>query len=556
MNKTWDWKTDIVINSEPKNESNPRTGTFPPSLVRGHMFHGPANSSDVFIYGGTTYMGNQSFQGYSRPDASTYPLWSYTYDSPDYPWMQYDISQPWRPNHGAAAEAIDQGLGFYLNGQIDAGTSTKTLRLNDTNVYTPLDGMLVINLVDHTSQNISTPNLTGDRPRVSGSMEYIAPVGGMGILVAIGGQIADKSPLASSSGGQLLDFSTVDVFDIDSYVQNPSSNGTWYPQKTTGEIPDPRIDFCLVSISTTDNSSHHIYLYGGINPTQNNTMYDDVYVLSLPSFAWTNIFRDGESPRWGHNCHVAGNRQMLTVGGNITNLQCDWEAKGVAFLDMSDITWGSVFLTNTSTYQVPQKVLPAVGGTRDGGATVKEPKEGWTNAELKKVFDTPRRQPGSTPAPSSTNEPEKKSMNAGAIAGGVVGGVIVLAVLAGGSFVLWRRRRAKANAPSELPDDQVSKPPEELGDEKKTFELQGVNQEPVELPGADPAELGAAREIVEAPRETATKAAELPGTNTVPGGKHGVPIVRTPDDELPSPPISSIDSPPPATSPPPDAQKT
>jgi hypothetical protein len=120
-----------------------------------------------------------------------------------------------------------------------------------------------------------------------------------------------------------VDFFKVDVFDIDSYFRVPSGNGSWYAQATTGDIPDPRIDFCTVVMSAPDNWSHHIYLYGGRNPMK-NIGYDDVLILSLPSFTWTNVWPPGEAPRWGHNWHVAGKHQMLTVSGNLTNgLECD-----------------------------------------------------------------------------------------------------------------------------------------------------------------------------------------------------------------------------------------
>lgn len=198
LTETWDWKKQpnesqyLDVQALPKNESNPATGNLPVSYMRGYMFHGPANTTNIYRYGGTRYMGNQSFLGYTSPESSTYPVWSYSYNSTDYPWAQYNIGQPWMPNHGAGAEAIDQGLGFYLNGQIDKGTSSKTLNMgfdDGQSLYIPLEGMLIINLVDFSSANLSTSSMNGNAPRVGGTMEYIAPVGEAGVLVALGGQI-------------------------------------------------------------------------------------------------------------------------------------------------------------------------------------------------------------------------------------------------------------------------------------------------------------------------------------------------------------------------------
>jgi len=327
-----------------------------------------------------------------------------------------------------------------------------------------------------------------------------------------------------------IDFATVDVFDIESYLQNPSSNGSWYSQKTSGDVPEPRIDFCTVVMSAPDNSSHHIYLYGGIDPTTGKG-YDDVLILTLPSFTWTNMWPIGEAPRWGHNCHVAGKRQMLTVGGNITNgLECDWEVKGVAVWEMSTLTWGSVFMTNLSDYQVPQRVLEFTGGTANGGATLKDPALGWTDPGLKTVFATPRK---FTSSGNNSTAPASSKSNTGVIAGGVVGGIVGLALVGMAGLFLFRRRRNKHRA-HELHNEPAQR---DSGSEKNRHELQAVNEnEPAELYGPDLRELESPRQAIEADTITSTTRAELPGTNTAPGGVHGVPIVRTPGDDLPEQP--------------------
>jgi hypothetical protein len=49
-------------------------------------------------------------------------------------------------------------------------------------------------------------------------------------------------------------------------------------------------------------------------------------------------------------------------------------------------------------------------------------------------------------------------------------------------------------------------------------------------------EMDAPRQAVEADHMSTTTRAELPGTNVAPGGVHGVPIVRTPGDDLPERP--------------------
>jgi len=225
---------------------------------------------------------------------------------------------------------------------------------------------------------------------------------------------------------------------------------------------------------------------------------------------------------------------MITVGGNNTNgLTCDWEVKGVAVWELTTLTWGSVFSTNLSSFQVPEKVLGVTGGSANGNATKKDPALGWTDQGLKDVFATPRKYTltgNNTTAPASPS-----TSHTGAIAGGVVGGVLGLALIATAAFFL-RRRHQRLHGPHELHDNPS--PARNASDSSKNkYELQALNENnPAELFGADPRELEAPRDAVEAENVSSTMRAELPGTSTAPGAVHGVPIVRTPGDELPERP--------------------
>jgi hypothetical protein len=106
-------------------------------------------------------------------------------------------------------------------------------------------------------------------------------------------------------------------------------------------------------------------------------MYDDVYVLSLPSFTWTKVY-SGHSPRFGHTCHRAGQRQMMAVGGSLdasmyavetsgiipelSGIKCD-RREGVALFDLSTLKWGSSFDPHAPDYQIPKKVIDVIGGS-------------------------------------------------------------------------------------------------------------------------------------------------------------------------------------------------
>lgn len=274
-----------------------------------------------------------------------------------------------------------------------------------------------------------------------------------------------------------------------------------------------------------------------------NKAYDDVLILTLPSFTWTNVWPLGESPRWGHKCHVAGKRQMITVGGNTPGMMCDWELKGVAVWDLTTLNWGSVFLANSPAFQVPHKLLTLTGGNENGNATKKEPALGWTDQGLKTVFATKSKNissgnttAGSAPSGNTSSSPNPKTKsNTGAIAGGVGGGIGGLAIIALISFFLHRRYRKRRSA-HELPDnsapaDQASYFP------KNKHELHAINENsPAELYGHEITELETPRHAVEADPLSSPRGAELSATSTAPGALPGVPFVRTPGDDLPERP--------------------
>lgn len=105
-------------------------------------------------------------------------------------------------------------------------------------------------------------------------------------------------------------------------------------------------------------------MYGGRGA--NSAYFDDIHILSVPSFTWTRVY-NGSAPRFSHTCHRVGSRTMLSVGGTrtykYTEAPCDFESKGINVLDMSSITWGSAYNATTDPYTVPAAVVAHIGGT-------------------------------------------------------------------------------------------------------------------------------------------------------------------------------------------------
>ena len=202
MSTSWDWKRNIseaIINKT----ANPRTGTTPPVVVRGALYQGAPSDNNIYLYGGTTSYLNISFPGFHGSSSNQYSLWSYDTVAND--WNQYDITNASseRLSSGAYAEAPDQGLAFYFNGQIDNGSSVSTARLgHNTQVF--VEGMLVIDTNNQTARNLSTNQVTGNYPRVRGKMQYVPGIGDKGILVYLGGRYEEIANFNDLAVGNLV----------------------------------------------------------------------------------------------------------------------------------------------------------------------------------------------------------------------------------------------------------------------------------------------------------------------------------------------------------------
>ena len=268
-------------------------------------------------------------------------------------------------------------------------------------------------------------------------------------------------------------------------------------------------------------------MYGGrgLNGTA-NVFFDEIWVLSIPSFTWTKIYQ-GTSPRYGHTCHRVGTRTMLTVGGaeNIKYNQtpCDWETKGVGVFDMTDLEWGSVYDANAPNYTLPNLVASTIGSVGGGAASMTQPKGGFDQEGLAAIFKIPWMANGSDTSGHDANKPpvgtnstlppssQPASKNiTGSIVGAVVGGLALVGLL---STLLWYYRpqvkriligsdifpflelgEGREKADTEMPANNISwelsgaeKPVEMLSPAETTrgrveMEAKWRNEKPLELP--------------------------------------------------------------------------
>ncbi|KAI9740608.1 MAG: hypothetical protein M1834_005189 [Cirrosporium novae-zelandiae] len=491
LSSSWDWKLNIsqvAINKT----ANPTTGTSSPIFQNGALFQGPPSDSQIYLYGGATTSINTSFPDWQQTYSNQYNLWGF--DTESHEWSQYDVFSvvPDRPSWGGYSEAPDLGLAFWFNGVLTNYSSPSTSYLASKTLF--LEGMVVLDLTNQTARNISTDSVTGSRPRARGGLQYVPGLGEKGVLVAFGGATGPESdPIKSNS-------SNLDVFDVAALNSSDPSSG-WYTQEITGTVPDPRVDFCAVMESAPDNSSHNIYVYGGWDPSKDETYFDEIWVLSLPSFRWIKIFT-GSSPRFGHTCHLVGHRQMITVGGldnKQNNDSCDWEYKSVAIYDLTSGVWGSVFDAFKQSYVVMDIIYSAIGGNENGNATTLLPQGGWSSPRIAKLFTgtTDQNAAGSGSSASTSN-----SLSGGAIAGAVVGSIVGAILIVGAlGFFLRKRKQRRAKRPEQPP------PQEMAGDDTK-YEMDS---------GGRKYELGGNVPAYEMPTQAVY--AELPASETGEGNK-------------------------------------
>lgn len=255
---------------------------------------------------------------------------------------------------------------------------------------------------------------------------------------------------------------TVDVYDI--------ANNAWATQSTSGDGPGQLTDGCAVMQPALDYSSFNIYWYGGydgLNATVESAWTDAVWVLSLPSFTWSQVSeaRSGMA-RAGHKCVMPYPDQMLVIGGTtaqsgnaftcVTDIIQLFNVSSAEWLDSYDPTvW--------SNYSVPSVVAKAIGGDGSGGATVTKPSS-WNTAALGDVFQVAYATSkittyypypaASTTSPATSPTTSTGSSNSGGSSVpkflppllGVLLGLILISSIAVG-IVLWRRRKLlKKNA--------------------------------------------------------------------------------------------------------------
>ncbi|KAF2266706.1 hypothetical protein CC78DRAFT_123705 [Lojkania enalia] len=427
---TWLLYSDLNSSTQdtgmPYQYANLTKNSTVPSVSGGILWADEINKC-FYLYGG-------EFQ--DRP--TEFSFW--TYDAILNQWNETDyttnVDSIQRASYGAGTQIPELGFGFYYGGWLNNQTSPSW-----SGPPVATNNLIMYDFSAGTLNNNTGPDNVG---RAEGSMVYL-PASDGGLLAYFGG-IEDQHGNGSSVGANM---STIHIFDI--------SSSKWYTQGAQGDVPAARRQFCAGATWADDYSSYNIYLYGGFG-VDNATGFDDAYILSMPSFTWIRAWPIGDTaaefPHGGCSANVIQRDQMLIIGGWFTTSdQCDspnsWgqHNMNLGYNGAARSLWDK-YNPEISAYFVPSPVISVVGGGPTGGATATEPSK-WDNPDLAVYFTrvptfSTRAATRTIPTPtSSLTNPKDSDKNVGAIAGGIVGGLVsLIAIPCLILFCLHHRKKA------------------------------------------------------------------------------------------------------------------
>ncbi|KAK4243275.1 hypothetical protein C7999DRAFT_18358 [Corynascus novoguineensis] len=423
--------------------------------VHGGVLWGDSVNKRFFLVGGEETRGYASSAFHFHSYDILYDRWD-DFGEPE------TVNPPNISSYGAGVGVSETGHGYYYGGWISNAsmrgwTGPRTM---SSNFY----------CYEYDTNTTTAVNPPDSRPRAEGAMAWIPAGDSVGMLVYFGG-------LVSPHGNETTEPQPLDEI----FLYDPSTN-SWETQRATGEIPSNRRQFCADAAWAPDRSSYNIYMWGGLSvepPDVNVTAPNNMYILTLPSFIWLKVFPDrrgNASFEFGHyaaSCNmVKGNSQMFIIGGTYPNsgdeTMCDLAQAAWAQHNLFTGTKGNVGNDPNGTYWalpdpsitsnvVPIDVYRAVGGNKDGGATLLSPRSGFDTPDgtiqslitKKPTFaarSATRVVPTGTPVPIPSSD--SSPLSTGAIVGIAVGsaaaiGLLIIAWVVIGRHVLRKREEQR-----------------------------------------------------------------------------------------------------------------
>ncbi|KAF7544117.1 hypothetical protein G7046_g9852 [Stylonectria norvegica] len=322
----------------------------------------------IYLFGGEFY------------DETPWPFALYAYDIINDYWDNY--GSPRSPavkgalSYGAGLSISSRGEGYYYGGWMSNATDADW----GSGPGIPTSYMLRYDMDTDNWTNTTGPD---DQGRAEGVMVYI-PAGDGGMVIYFGGI---RGAANGTWEGQPME--EILIYDI--------LSGKYYVQNATGNVPEMRRRFCAGATWVDDQSSYNIYLYGGLGEKAGSLGFDDIYILTIPTFTWIRMYpadsnSTGDFPHHSLSCNVVNEEQMLIHGGFFPkNDDCDSEDQwGMHNLDMgkqnSDHSPWALYDPTKKKYVVPEEIISVVGGGAEGGATKTTPADGFDHPDLRALM--------------------------------------------------------------------------------------------------------------------------------------------------------------------------
>ncbi|KAJ5937351.1 hypothetical protein N7454_004651 [Penicillium verhagenii] len=372
--------------------------------VKYQAFWASQDNSTMYMYGGL-FVGNVSNDN---------GIWTYTPNQKTWQSQQESII-PARLVNGANTNAPAIQAAYWVGGY-QASDTTTTITDSTMNYAS---GMIQLN----TTTGIYTSLAAPFTPVQDGSLSYI-PVGDMGILVYIGGEVPSiQNGINATLTPNTWDY--VQVYDI--------ATAKWYNQTTTGSVPS-RTQYCASVQHDESLSTYEIFVISGAD-FDSEDVITDVSYLSIPSFKWYQA-SPLDQGRMTMDCATYGT-QIFAVGG-----------RNAWYVDSRAGTYTMpAFIYDADSQSVrdtfdPTRTTYAVSSSTYDDIKLSPYPSNWAAKSLESIFKTSSTSIiSSQPKVSSSNS--SHSSNTAVIVGGVVGGVVGLALILAALFYLFTRRNKR-----------------------------------------------------------------------------------------------------------------
>ena len=170
-----------------------------------------------------------------KPDGTGSGTWNEEINPGDDAWGS--LTRPYR-----GSQAFGGDSAFVLGGTENSQTDRDTENL-DTDV--PLTGLVQFNMTTKKFTNSTAKGFSSNQTIEMGQMHYVPSFGPNGLFMLMGGD----DPLGPSDKNN---------FGMDNiWVYEPVQN-KWFNQTATGNIPEPRREFCLAGVNST-NGTYEMY---------------------------------------------------------------------------------------------------------------------------------------------------------------------------------------------------------------------------------------------------------------------------------------------------------